>query len=82
MTHLGVKVFGYRLSVRVLVCPAMARPPDRQLLGYLAAYDPHASDLTLAMREVVLEEAPAAIESVVKSDRAGTLETVVAVPAS
>jgi hypothetical protein len=45
----------------------MARPPDRQLLSYLAAYDPHISDLTLALREVVLEEAPAAIESIVKS---------------
>jgi Domain of unknown function (DU1801) len=44
----------------------MARPPDRQLLNYLAAYDPHVSDLTLALREVVLEEARAAIESVVK----------------
>jgi hypothetical protein len=45
----------------------MARLPDRRLLGYLAAYDPHLSDLTLALRELVLEEAPAAIESVVKS---------------
>lgn len=45
----------------------MARSPDRQLLGYLAAYDPHVSDLTLALRELVLEEAPAAIESIVKS---------------
>ncbi len=45
----------------------MARPPDRVLLGYLAAYDPHVSNLTLALREVVLEEAPAAIESIVKS---------------
>jgi hypothetical protein len=45
----------------------MARPPDRQLLSYLAAYDPHVCDLTLALREMVLEEAPAAIESIVKS---------------
>jgi hypothetical protein len=45
----------------------MSRPPDRRLLGYLAAYDPHVSDLTLALRDVVLEEAPAAIESIVKS---------------
>jgi hypothetical protein len=44
----------------------MSRPPDRRLLGYLAAYDPHVSDLTLALREVVLEEAPAALESIVK----------------
>lgn len=45
----------------------MVKPPDRRLLGYLAAYDPHVSDLTLALRELVLEEAPAAIESIVKS---------------
>jgi len=45
----------------------MARPPDPQLLSYLAAYDPHLSDLTLALRELVFEEAPAAIESIVKS---------------
>jgi hypothetical protein len=55
------------LHTLVLVCPGMARLPDRRLLGYLAAYDPHVSDLTLALREVVLEEAPTAIESIVKS---------------
>jgi len=44
----------------------MARPPDRQLLSYLASYDPHISNLTLAVREVVLEEAPEAIESISK----------------
>ena len=42
----------------------MTRSPDRQLLGYLAAYNPHVSDLTLALREVVLEEAPDAVESI------------------
>jgi hypothetical protein len=45
----------------------MTRPPERRLLGYLAAYDPHLSDLTLALREIVLDEAPDAIESIVKS---------------
>lgn len=45
----------------------MTKRPDRKLLGYLAAYHPHISDLTLALREVVLEEAPEAIESIVKS---------------
>ena len=44
----------------------MTRLPDRQLLSYLAAYDPHISNLALALREVVLEEAPDAIESIVK----------------
>jgi hypothetical protein len=42
----------------------MTRAPDRQLLGYLAGYDPHISNLTLALREVVLEEAPDAVESI------------------
>ena len=50
----------------VLICRGMTRQPDRQLLGYLAAYNPHVSDLTLALREVVLEEAPDAIESISK----------------
>jgi hypothetical protein len=50
----------------VLVCKAMTRLPDPQLLSYLAPYDPHVSDLTLALRDVVLEEAPDAIESIVK----------------
>jgi len=45
----------------------MSRPPDRSLLGYLASYDPHISNLTLALREIVLQEAPEAIESIVKS---------------
>jgi hypothetical protein len=44
----------------------MTRLPDRQLLSYLAPYDPHVSDLTLALRDVVLEEAPDAIESILK----------------
>jgi hypothetical protein len=45
----------------------MTRPPDRKLLSYLASYDVHISDLTLALREVVLEEAPDAVESIVKT---------------
>jgi hypothetical protein len=44
----------------------MTRPPDRRLLSYLASYSPHISDLTLALRDAVLEEAPDAIESIVK----------------
>ena len=42
----------------------MRRPPDPQLLGFLAAYDPHIADLALALREIVLDEAPDASESV------------------
>jgi Domain of unknown function (DU1801) len=44
----------------------MTRPPARQLLGYLAPYGPHLSNLTLAVRDVVLEEAPQALESISK----------------
>ena len=44
----------------------MTRPPARQLLSYLAPYDPHVSNLTLALRDLVLEEAPEAIESISK----------------
>jgi hypothetical protein len=44
----------------------MARQPDRHLLGYLAKYDPHVSSLALALRQIVLEEAPEAIESIAK----------------
>jgi hypothetical protein len=51
----------------MLVCQKMTRPPVPQLLSYLAAYDPHISNLTLALRDLVLEEAPDAMESIVKS---------------
>ena len=44
----------------------MSRQPDRRLLQYLAPYDPHVSSLTLALRDLVLEEAPQAIESLAK----------------
>jgi len=46
--------------------PEMTRPPSHELLGHLAPYDPHVSNLMLALREMVLEEAPDAIESIVK----------------
>jgi hypothetical protein len=42
----------------------MDRPPHPQLLGFLAAYDPGIADLALALREIVLEEAPDADESI------------------
>ena len=50
--------------VRIYNGPIMRRPPDPQLLGFLEAYDRHISDLALALRELVLEEAPDASESV------------------
>jgi len=43
----------------------MPRPPDRKLLASLAPYDPQLSSIALALREIVLEEAPEAIESLV-----------------
>jgi len=42
------------------------RPPHPQLLGFLEAYDRPISDLALALREIVLEEAPDACESIYK----------------
>jgi hypothetical protein len=42
----------------------MRRPPNPQLLGFLAAYDPAIVDLALALRQIVLEEAPDASESI------------------
>ncbi len=42
----------------------MRRPPHPQLLGFLEAYDRNISDLALALREIILEEAPAASESI------------------
>lgn len=42
----------------------MERPPDPQLIGFLTAYDRNISDLALALREIILEEAPDASESI------------------
>ena len=42
----------------------MTSKPNRELLTYLAPYDPHVASLMLALREIVLEEAPGAIESI------------------
>ena len=42
----------------------MARPPDRQLLDFLSAWDRPVASLALALREMVLEEAPDAVEKV------------------
>jgi hypothetical protein len=44
----------------------MIQPPNPTLLSYLASYDTHVSRLALAVREMVLEEAPEAIESISK----------------
>jgi len=47
-----------------MASPLLRRPPDPQLLGYLAAYDRTIADLALALREIILDEAPSASESV------------------
>jgi hypothetical protein len=40
------------------------RPPDPRLLGFLSVYDRDVAELVLALREIVLEAAPDAIESI------------------
>ena len=42
----------------------MTRPPGRQLLDFLSSNDRPVADLALALREIVLEEAPDAVEKV------------------
>jgi len=42
--------------------PLKRRSPDPQLLGFLNAYDRTIADLALALREIILEEAPNASE--------------------
>jgi hypothetical protein len=42
----------------------MDRPPLPQLVGFLGAYDPHVAELALALRDVILDEAPDADESI------------------
>jgi hypothetical protein len=53
-------------SVRIMASPFKRRPPDPQLLGFLTAYDRTIADLALALREIILEEAPHASESIYK----------------
>src|SRR5438270_12738374 len=47
-----------------MIGPSMERPPDPQLLGFLEAYDRHIAELAQALREIILEEAPDASESI------------------
>jgi hypothetical protein len=42
----------------------MERPPHPRLVGFLEAYERPIGDLALALREIVLEEAPDASESI------------------
>jgi hypothetical protein len=41
----------------------MVRAPDPQVLEFIARHDGHVTDLALALRAVVLEEAPQAVEA-------------------
>jgi hypothetical protein len=52
------------LGGTLLYSDFVKRPPIPQLLGFLAAYDPAIADLALALRQIVLEEAPDASESI------------------
>ena len=52
------------IEFQCIFIPNMERPPDPQLIGFLEAYDRHISDLALALREIILEEAPDASESI------------------
>lgn len=45
----------------------MAREPDQNLLELLAARDPHIANLMLALREMVLDEAPEAVERIYRN---------------
>jgi hypothetical protein len=45
----------------------MVRPPDQQVLDFLSGYDSQVGDLALALREIVLEEVPDAIEHVYRN---------------
>src|SRR5579864_6077246 len=47
-----------------MASPIKRRPPDPRLLGFLTAYDRTIADLALTMREIILEEAPDASESI------------------
>jgi hypothetical protein len=43
------------------------RPPSPKLLSFLSKYHPHISNLTLSLRELVLDEAPEALEHVIQT---------------
>jgi hypothetical protein len=45
----------------------MARPPDPQLLDILAKFDPSVLALALALRDLLLEEAPDAVEKIFRN---------------
>ena len=45
----------------------MARLPDQQLLDFLSSYDASVTELFLVLREMLLEEAPDALEKVYRN---------------
>jgi hypothetical protein len=46
--------------------PKVARTPNRNLLSHLASYRPQVSRIALTLQEVILDEAPEAIDSISK----------------
>src|SRR5216684_5467454 len=52
------------MEFQYIFSPAMRRPPDPQLLGFLDACDRHIAELVLALPEILLEEVPDASESI------------------
>jgi hypothetical protein len=46
---------------------AMARPPRQQVLDFLTGYDSPVGNLAIALREILLEEAPDALEKVYRN---------------
>jgi hypothetical protein len=47
-----------------MIGASMERPPHPRLLAFLEAYDRQIAELALALREIVLQEAPDASESI------------------
>ena len=45
----------------------MARPPDRQMIEFLAVADRPVGPLAMALRDILLEEAPDAVEQVFRN---------------
>jgi hypothetical protein len=45
----------------------MSRPPDQQVIDFLAGHDSPAGELALTLREILLEEVPEALEKVYRN---------------
>ena len=58
------KAIGSNPIGRTTLLSSMPRPPDTRLLKFLQAYDPAIATIALALRDMVLEEAPGAPEMI------------------